>query len=63
MSFELCKPFTLKVSENILSKIHFLIKTVIFRFVQKRSFNYALTKSGKIIYNLNQSKTTKEKLK
>ena len=50
------------MSKNILSKKYFL-KTVMFRFFQKPSLEYILTKGAQTIYKLNQSKTTKEQLK
>ena len=45
------------MSKNILSKKYFL-KTVMFRFFQKPSLEYILTKGVQTIYKLNQSKTT-----
>ena len=50
------------MSKNILSKKYFL-KTVMFRFFQKPSLEYILTKGVQTIYKLNQSKTRKEQLK
>ena len=47
----------------VLSKRHLLKKSVIFRFVQKPSWDCALTKSVKTISNLNHTKPPKEQLK
>ena len=48
--------------ERFFQKDIVLKKSVTFRFVQKPSYNCALTKRVRTISNLNQSKTPKEQL-